>query len=339
MAAKREHGGSQPTVAAEYIKKLIAKFPNHGDATLARKAYITHPELFQTQEHARGMVRYWRGHQGQSHRKSIRDKSNIKPVTYNSTPYKVPESKYKDEKVFKLPKSIRKVLVLGDVHFPFHDSVAINAALEYGKKEGIDCIYLNGDILDMYQISFHEKDPRSSPIKEELELCREFFAGLRKSFNCPIYFIPGNHEKRLERYLAIKAPELLDVPEFRLDVLLRMGEYKIIYLEHGTDVFFGKLLVEHGDKMKGSGGVNPARSLNLKFKRPVLCNHFHRTSSSNSVVYKKEMVMSWSLGCLCLLNPEYMPQNEWNHGFAIVDIFSNGNFTVDNKQIIDGNVY
>jgi hypothetical protein len=139
--------------------------------------------------------------------------------------------------------------------------------------------------------------------------------------------------------MFVKAPELLDVPEFSLDILLKMGEKKINYIPHGSDVYFGKLMVEHGDKLKGSGGVNPARTAMLKFKRSVLINHFHRTTSANGNVYAGESYMAWSVGCLCELNPGYLPINEWNHGFAVVEVYPDGSFKVDNLQIIDGKVY
>jgi hypothetical protein len=49
--------------------------------------------------------------------------------------------------------------------------------------------------------------------------------------------------------------------------------------------------------------------------------------------------MAWSTGMLCEDEPEYMEQNEHNHGAAIIDIFDNGNSRVDNFQIINGKVY
>lgn len=163
---------------------------------------------------------------------------------------------------------------------------------------------------------------------------------MRHTFDCPIYFIPGNHEARLQRFLRVKAPELLGNEEFELKSLLRCGEHRIEYLEHFSKVFFGKLLIEHGDKLRGAGGVNPARTLLLKFKRPTICGHFHRTTSANHNVYDDTHMMAWSTGCLCELEPDYMPVNEWNHGAAIVERLSDdGHFRVDNFQIINGKVY
>lgn len=254
-------------------------------------------------------------------------------------PPAMPESKAAAIERFTLPSGIKRALVLSDVHIPYHDIPAINAALEHGYKRGIDCIFLNGDILDLYQLSDHEKDPRKVSLKGELDAGRSFLAELRRLFPAvPIYYIPGNHENRMERFLY-KNPQLLGNPEFKLDSLLRVAEHGVVWLEHSTAVYFGKLLVEHGDKLRGSGGVNPARTLLLKFKRPAICGHFHRTSQANGVVYDDSTLMAWSTGCLCELSPQYMPVNEWNHGGAIVEIYDGGQFHVENFQIIKGKVY
>jgi len=229
--------------------------------------------------------------------------------------------------------------LLSDLHFPYNHNEAITTALNYGKDQNIDAIFINGDMLDFYQLSFHEKDPRVTDIGEELESGRNFLSSLRKNFpKANIYYIPGNHEARLERYLRVKAPELLDVAEFRLDVLLRVAEYGVEYIEHSTKCYFGKLLVEHGDKLKGAGGVNPARTLYLKFKRHAICGHFHRTTEATEKVYDGDVYVTYSTGCLCELEPRYMEVNNHNHGFALVEM-DGDNFTVHNKKIFNGKVY
>lgn len=327
------------SVGGQLIKDALIKFPNTPILTLAKKLYNKNPEVWTNLEGCRKNISHYCGKNGANNKKNLSDKRFIREEEGSRSPFNLPDSHAVIKQPYKLPKSITKVLVLSDIHFPFQDNEAIQAALAYGKKEEINCIYLNGDILDMYQLSFHEKDPRKWNVSMELEMGREFLKMLRKNFSCPIYFIPGNHEIRIERYLRVKAPELLDIQEFRLDILLRMREHDIIYLDHASKVYFGKLLVEHGDKMKGAGGVNPARTLLQRFKRPTICSHFHRTSTANGRIYDGDGLMAWSLGCLCGLEPDYMELNEWNHGAAIIDIEPSGNFRVNNFQIINGEIY
>ncbi len=332
MSAKAKPSG-------EYIKKLILKFPNTPKLTLAKKAYKESPNLFDNIEHARKIINYYQGAAGNFNRKKIYDKSSLKPLTNNTNPFGLPESHAVKRAKWKLPSSIKKVLLLSDLHFPYQDNIAITTALQFAKREKVDCIFINGDLLDFYQLSFHEKDPRKRSIADELEDCRVFFKGLRKAFpGIPVYYIPGNHELRMERYLRVKAPELLDVEEFRLDVLLRVAEHGIQYIPHGTKCYFGKLMVLHGDVMKGSGGVNPARTLFLRLKRHSICSHFHRTTENTAKVFDGDVVVTYSIGALCELEPGYMEQNEHNHGFAIVDM-DGEMFTVQNKKIVNGKVF
>lgn len=333
MAGKRSISGEK---AYQYCKK----FPDAPDLTLAKKLYKDEPLLFKSIESARDAVRTYRGHKGKATRGLVKANDAYKPVTYNTNPFPLPESRTVKANVFTLPTSIKKVLFLTDIHIPYQDNAAIEAAVEYGKKENVDCVWLNGDTLDFFMLSFHEKDPRKNSIADELEAGKQFFAYLRNNFpKAAIYYIPGNHEIRLERYLKVKAPELLDVPDFQLDVFLKVREHDIIYVPYGSKVYFGKLLVEHGDKMKGSGGVNPARTLALKFKRHTICGHFHRTSEAMSKVYDGDATVCYSVGALCELEPHFLQVNEHNHGAAIIEMLPAGEFIVHNKKISNGKVF
>ncbi len=322
-----------------YCESLCRKFKETPTLTLAKKAYKDEPKLFPSIEAARTIIRLIRGQRGDRNRKETSDKSLFKELTYNYSPFVLPESKAEKRDKWFLPSSIKKVLLLSDIHFPYQDNDALTTALTYGKDENVDAIFLNGDILDFYQMSFHERDPRKTSINDELDMCRQFFKTLRDNFpKLNIYYIPGNHEVRMERYLKVKAPELLDVEEFRLDVLLRVREYGIEYIKYGTKCYFGKLLVEHGDKMKGTGGVNPARTLYLKFKRHAICGHFHRTTEATEKVYDGDVHVTYSTGCLCELEPGYMEVNNHNHGFAVVEM--NGDlFKVRNLKIVNNKIY
>jgi len=323
-------------IPVQIARELVKKYPTHPKLTLAKILYKDNPKVYNSVEHARGCINKIRGLVNGTR---ISDKSLFQEPTFNYNPFNLPQSKSEPREIWRLPKSIKKVLLLSDIHFPYHDEKALTTALKYGQKEGVDAIFINGDLMDFYQLSFHEKDPRVTNIADELESTKQFFDGLKKNFpKALIYYITGNHEARLERYLRVKAPELLDIAEFRIDVLLKLGEKGIHYLEHGTKCYFGKLLVEHGDKMKGSGGVNPARSLFAKLKRHAICGHFHRTSEATEKVYDGDVVVTYSTGCLCELEPRYMEVNNHNHGFAIVDM-DGENFAVSNKKIVNGKVY
>lgn len=330
------------TRSGQYAKEYCEKYPEMNTKALARLLNKDFPECYTSEEHARAMVRMYRGQLGKRMRKDIKDKSNYKQLTYDSTPPKLPESRIQPCNVFNLPSSIKRVLILGDLHLPYHRTDALEAAINYGKRENVDCVYLNGDLMDLCRASFHEQRPNKASISEEIEVAKEFLIYLRSQFpKAVIYFVPGNHDIRIERLLMSKAPELIGLKEWRMDVLLHLREpdKNVIFIPYGSKVYFGKLLVEHGDKMKGTGGVNPARTLALKFKRHTLCNHFHRTSEAMVKVYDGESIVCYSVGCLTDLEPDFMPVNEHNLGTAIVEMLGGGDFVVHNKKISGGKVY
>ena len=323
----------------EIVKAALKQFPTASTRALARIIYDDNKELF-TLEKARDLIMYYRGAKGTRLNKSLADKSFVRKKT-NDDPFEfIPKSYAMRRDTWHLPTSIKNVAVWGDLHIPYHESDAVKAAIKLAKEDKVDAIFLNGDVLDFFGLSFHEKNPKNRPrISEELESARQFLKGLRKHFpNIPIYWIDGNHEHRLERYLAVKAPELLDTSEFQIASLLRMAEYGITYLGFRTKCYFGKLLVEHGDRLKGTGGVNPARSARLKYKRSVLVNHFHKLSVDSGKQYDGDVMTCWSNGCLCELEPEYMEVNEHVHGVCHVQM-DGDNYRVRQYQIINGKVF
>lgn len=323
----------------EIVKAALKQFPTASTRALARIIYDDNKELF-TLEKARDLIMYYRGAKGKRLNKSLADKSFVRKKT-NDDPFEfIPKSYAMRRDTWHLPTSIKNVAVWGDLHIPYHESDAVKAAIKLAKEDKVDAIFLNGDVMDFFGLSFHEKNPKNRPrISEELESARQFLKGLRKHFpNIPIYWIDGNHEHRLERYLAVKAPELLDTSEFQIATLLRMAEYGITYLGFRTKCYFGKLLVEHGDRLKGTGGVNPARSARLKYKRSVLVNHFHKLSVDSGKQYDGDVMTCWSNGCLCELEPEYMEVNEHVHGVCHVQM-NGDNYRVRQYQIINGKVF
>ena len=320
------------------VKDYLSKFPNSSTHALSRKIYDENKQSFESVENVRQLIKYYRGASGKAMKNKLGDKSFLSKASDRN--YSIPKSWSDYPQKWYLPKTIKKVLVLSDIHIPYHDVEAVQLAVEKGISDGCDAVYLNGDILDFFKLSFHEKDSRNRPtIKNELEMAKEFFEYLRYKFpKQSIYFKPGNHEHRLERYLVVKAPELLDCEEFKLNVLLELEKYKIIYINKRTKTYFGHLLVEHGDRMKGSGGVNPSRTLFGKYKRHVLCGHFHRKSEHTEKIYDGKLISTFSTGCLCELEPEYFECNNHVHGFAIVEM-SGDNFKVSNYLIEDGEIF
>lgn len=250
----------------------------------------------------------------------------------------IPESKSEEIKVYNL--KAKRPKIISDIHFQFHDKQAVEIALEY-EADKCDCLILNGDILDFYQLSRFKKRPDLSFMKDEIEIAKEFITSLRKTFpNYKIVFKEGNHEFRLDSYICEKAPALYGIEEIQLKSLLKLKENNIDFVSEEQFIKCGSLYIIHGHETKGVWGtINVARQTQLKVFKNVLMGHWHRTQEYVSRDIADELIGSWSVGCLCGLKPKYFPHNNWNHGFAIVDVIDNKNFVVHNKKIIKNGVY
>lgn len=101
------------------------------------------------------------------------------------------------------------VIIASDIHFPYQDDRAIKAFIDYVKEKQPEIVVLNGDVLDFYKLSRFSKDPAGKNPAEEIEMCREFLKEVRKAVpNSEIYYVIGNHETRLEKYVLDNAPQI-----------------------------------------------------------------------------------------------------------------------------------
>jgi len=326
------------SIKADIIKKELTRFPKTPILTLSKKIYKENPKVFMDVESVRTLMRYYTGKQGVKNRPKAKEFAQA--LTHDTNPFKLPESYAETFEPYIISQS--KTLIISDLHFPYQDNKAITAALKYGLKEQVTCILINGDLLDFAGISRHERDWRQRSVFEEFEAVRKFLKMLRDKFpNAKIVFKEGNHDERWEKWLYVKAPELFDDPEYKLEVRLRLGELKIDIVKDRRPVKIGHLTVLHGHEMAGtSGGVNPARSTFTKTLESVLIGHFHKSSSHSESSMWGDLKVTESVGCLCGLHPQFMRVNKWNYGFAIVDLnIKTGEYQVGNYKIINGKVY
>jgi hypothetical protein len=138
--------------------------------------------------------------------------------------------------------------------------------------------------------------------------------------------------------MTVHAPEFLAVDSFKLHEVLKLTDLGIELISDLRPISLGKLSVIHGHEYARSvfSPVNPARGLFLRGKTTAMCGHHHQVSQHSERTLEGKQLSTWSLGCLCNLNPQYMPLNNWSHGFAIVDVESSGDFHVDNIKIVNG---
>lgn len=331
----------------QIVRGFLTRFPNTPTRTLASKIWKEQGEHFTSVDSIRAILKRCRGlnkDRGTVHKPNLShvvDRNKF--AKFERNPFSLPKSSAQKPEVFILPRDCSNILFISDLHIPYHDVNAISVALKFGKSQKVNTIFINGDLLDFYQISRFLKEGKRPSVKDELSMAREFLGILRKTFpKAKIYFLLGNHDIRLQHYLSLKAPELLDVEEFHLDVLLKCDELDIKVLPDTTLVKMGKLSVTHGHLLLRGffAPVNAARGTFLRAKDSTIISHVHKVSSHSETTIKGKLITCFSTGCLCELNPTYSPfANNYSHGFAHILVKSNGHFIVRNYQIIDGILY
>jgi hypothetical protein len=232
-------------------------------------------------------------------------------------------------------------LVINDIHLPYHDKHIVQLAFTEAKRRNAVGVLYNGDILDSGEISEHLRHNSAPKYVDEIVLGKQFFGWARAQLpNARHVYKEGNHEDRLDRYIMKKAPALEGLKGVDLPSFLELKDYGIEWINRKRIVRLGKLNVIHGHEYKGgiSSPVNAARGLYLKARASAMAGHLHSTSTHPQPNIEGKVVVCWSVGCACFLHPDWHPINNWNHGFAFVDIEREGLFTVHNKQVIDGRI-
>ncbi len=323
---------------AELAREYRGKYPNFPNLKLARIMYKENNPLFSNVENARSILRYIEGQYGKRNRKVVSDKSYLTNEPRTLNPYHLPKSDEVDYKPFKL--KAKRLLLLSDIHIPYHSIDALTCVFDFAKKEKPDAILLNGDTLDFFGLSKFCKDPRKRSFADELDTFKQLIEIIKKQFPySKLYFKIGNHEERYLHFLFMKAKELVGVDEFELENIIKARANGIEIIGDKRIIHANGLNIIHGHEF-ATGFFNPvnvARGLFLRGKTSAIQGHNHQSSEHTESDMNGKITTTWSTGCLCELHPEYMPINKWNLGFAIVDM-GNKDFEVRNKRIYKGKV-
>lgn len=231
-----------------------------------------------------------------------------------------------------------RTLFISDIHCPFQDDIAINAMVLFAQWWKPDTIIFIGDVVDFYAISSFAKDPnRGLRLKEELDTAKDTIGFICKMMpDTKKYFIKGNHEARLQKYLWTRATELANLDELRLEKLLDFEKHSIEYIETGQMKYHG-IIVKHGNVVRRYSGYT-ARAEFEKNGMSGVSGHTHRLS----VYYHNNEAGSfvWSeIGCLCRHDAEYLDGQapNWQSGFGIGYFKENSKrFHIETVPIVRG---
>jgi hypothetical protein len=245
--------------------------------------------------------------------------------------------KYPAPKVSPVRKEGNKIaVVIGDTHFGMEDWNTLNIFFEVVRQLQPEKIILNGDTLDMLAISKYPKDPRHYyDLQTETDQYHKFLKILHditEPWDAEILETNANHsgndqDGRLWRYLSEKIPPLAGMP--RVQELLKFEN--IFYPQADwcrvklvdEVILPTNFIVRHGTVVRKNGGMS-ARGEFEKTYSSTLTNHVHRLGSTmqrQPAVGNRpeEIFFNYENGCACDLNPPYVQNANWQHGFSIVN--------------------
>lgn len=242
----------------------------------------------------------------------------------------------KYEKPTNPDQKIATILVGSDFHDTDVDPFVLSVFLDTAKRIQPNVIVLNGDVLDLYEFSRFDKDPRLANLKSRFDFAREsIFKPLREA--CPsaqIDLMLGNHEMRLLKHLADRTPYLkvlMDLWDVTLSKLFGLDEWQINLkskwdltawkpgetrdqAKKNYEIYYNCFVCNHtGNEGFGMSGTS---------------GHTHRPDQKTSVNANGPLVWT-TTGGMCRTNAEYVTTMEkWHNSFLIVHV------DILNRQVV-----
>jgi hypothetical protein len=231
-------------------------------------------------------------------------------------------------------------LVLGDIHCPYHDEQAIEAAVRFAVDNGAEHLAINGDGVDFYKLSTWAKSPLHRDPDEELETFSDMLQYFAKTFPGTRVLKAGNHEARYQQYVATKASAIMGLEASDLRDVLRADAHGFAYVAPKQLYHIGPCVLAHGDEVINTQSPSsPAASLFRRIRKTAVASHFHRTSThTDNGGIDGRVTRCYTIGCMCDMSPPEAVANDWNQGFALLYVGKDGSLRVDNKIVDRGEV-
>lgn len=226
-----------------------------------------------------------------------------------------------------------KVAFVNDFHIPFHDKILLDLFYEFLAYFKPDKIFLIGDLLDCYSLSFFDKDPtRLGRFQDELDIANNVLNELYRL--CPdIEFWEGNHEARLTRHLK-KNPQLYGLRCLEWESLLFLKERKIKFHSYADPPFgFHNFRIHHGNIVRKWSGFT-AKGNQEKYGGCGITGHSHRGGQ----FIKRNMAGWdgwWDNMCMCRLDPEWKDFPDWLQGWSVAYFTRKDLFHLEQIPVID----
>lgn len=234
-------------------------------------------------------------------------------------------------------KEKRELIVsLTDFHVPYNSKEVNEVSFAFCKLVQPHIIIIH-EVMDFYQLSKFDRDPkRKLELQDDLDKSVTLLRRLRQY--CPdtrIIMLESNHDRRLKKYLAVRAEELAYLRCLDLKELLHLPELKI---EYRKSFVFRGVLFKHGEIVRKFASYT-AKNEFEKEGMSIVSGHSHRLGTHFRRLRGGEYVAMES-GCQCDLNPDYIDGTaDWQNGLSVVGFKHNSkHFYPTVVPIIDGQI-
>jgi hypothetical protein len=276
--------------------------------------------------------------------RDLSPEATVSPVTASRSPslkthfaeHKHAELMPEDKKRYMQEFSLERVLICPDVHVPYEHERSWNCFLDVARRWRPDHLVILGDFADFYQVSQYPKDPkRRLTFEDEIAAVNRELRKIRDLTVPHVIFCEGNHETRLSRYVAEKAPAFGGIIDIR--ALVDTSGWDWVPYGHHAEI--GKLSFTHD---VGHAGANAARQSVQAFGGNVVFGHTHRAASHYESTVHGDRHAGFTMGWLG--DPEAIDYRhrarvlrENQHGFGVAWVeLSTGLGWVHFVPIIEG---
>lgn len=217
----------------------------------------------------------------------------------------------------------------GDSHFPYQDDATLSIVGQIAEILQPTYLIHKGDLLDCYDLSRFDQDPyRIHSLQDEINLGRSHLVQMRmRCLKSEFFLLEGNHEERLKRAIwNMKGQQkaLAYLTQFRQAMtwpsLLGLADLNITFVPYDSKQARHKILpkwiTKHGNAVRKFSGYTAKAELE-KYGRSGSSGHTHRLGMHMRSDHNG--AHAWlETGCTCILNPEYMPDPDWQNGCVVM---------------------
>jgi predicted phosphodiesterase len=284
---------------------------------------------------------YWDSERIRDRRRKISKRKN--KINYSVIP---------EEKFIVTDKNKKKILILADLHIPYHREDIFDVVRE--NINFVDAIVLAGDSFDNESLSKFSAIGKRK-FKEDLTYFYDTInkIALINNNNIPIYIIRGNHEERLAKYISTTQQD--ELSEFLNPQVVQMlvdgftiysGYDKIVYPPIPNIVYINNWYMNINDSIL----ICHQKDFNRP-KLKTVCNgidYFIENKENFDAIFLAHMHTAgytrhmtkhgYNIPCMC--KPQeytnkgnfcYKPQA---YGYMILALDDNGKFDINNSRTV-----